>query len=88
MTIDQKAEIRHTEDTEKLIKKTLENVRLKLLDLSRKNTLLNFRETKRSIRIIDELPTDTYEKVGRFSVKDWSFCLLTHPKRRTKKLNC
>ena len=63
MTTDQKAKTRHTEDTEKLIKKTLENVRLKLLDLSRKNTLLNFRETKRSIRIIDELPTETYKKL-------------------------
>jgi len=50
-------------DTEQLILKTLERVRLKLLDLSRRNTLLNFRETKRSIRIIDELPEETYKKL-------------------------
>ena len=50
-------------EIENLVRKTLENVRLKLLDLSRRNTLLNFKETKRSIRIINELPEEVYKKL-------------------------
>jgi len=50
-------------EIENLVKRTLENVRLKLLDLSRRNTLLNFKETKRSIRIINELPEGIYRKL-------------------------
>ncbi len=40
--------------------KALSKLREKLLDLSRRNRLLNFRETARTIRIIDELPNETF----------------------------
>jgi len=36
--------------------KALENLRMRLLDLSARNRLLNFRHTKGTLRIIDELP--------------------------------
>ncbi|MBN4054686.1 DUF4011 domain-containing protein [Nitrospira defluvii] len=36
--------------------KALENLRMRLLDLSARNRLLNFRHTKGALRIIDELP--------------------------------
>ena len=44
----------------RIVHQTLERVRLKLLDLSRRNNLLNFRETRRTIRIIDELLDQTF----------------------------
>ena len=43
-----------------IVKQALNRVRVKLLDLSRRNTLLNFRESRRTIRIIDELPNETF----------------------------
>ena len=40
---------------------TLENLRRRLLDLSNRNRLLNFRHTKRgSLRVIDEIPDQLY----------------------------
>ncbi len=48
-----------------IVNQTLERVRRKLLDLSRRNTLLNFRETRRTIRIIDELPDETFRILVR-----------------------
>ena len=48
------------DDLDKIVDQTLERVRKKLLDVSRRNNLINFRETRRTIRIIDELPDETY----------------------------
>ena len=39
---------------------SLERIRLRLLDLSRRNRLLNHRERARDIRIVDELPNETF----------------------------
>ena len=42
----------------------LENLRKRLLDLTGRNRLINFRHTKRgSLRIIDELPNQLAEKI-------------------------
>ena len=42
--------------------KALENLRMRLLDLTARNRLINFRHTKtRSLRIIDELPNQLVE---------------------------
>ena len=48
------------DDLDNIVNQTLERVRKKLLDLSRRNNLINFRETRRTIRIIDELPDETF----------------------------
>ncbi|MFZ6007551.1 MAG: DUF4011 domain-containing protein [Nitrospirota bacterium] len=50
-----------SEDLSELTHKALLKVRQKLLDLSKRNRLLNFKETARSIRIIDELPDQVYK---------------------------
>ena len=42
--------------------RALENLRLRLLDLTARNRLINFRHTKKgSLRIIDELPKQLVE---------------------------
>ena len=41
-------------------KESLDRLRRRLLDLSRRNPLLNYRFPKRSIKIIDELPSATF----------------------------
>lgn len=43
-----------------ITQEALTKLREKLLDLSRRNRLLNFRETALTIRIIDELPNEIY----------------------------
>ena len=42
------------------LKESLDRLRRRLLDLSRRNPLLNYRFPKRSIKIIDELPSATF----------------------------
>jgi len=42
-------------------RKTLALIRSKLLDLTRRNRLLNYKESIRSIRIVDELPDETFK---------------------------
>lgn len=42
------------------IENALSTLRAKLLDLTRRNRLLNFKESARSIRIVDELPDEVY----------------------------
>jgi Protein of unknown function (DUF4011)/AAA domain len=44
-----------------LFREALEKTRKKLLDLTRRNALLSFKESQRTIRIIDELPDVTFE---------------------------
>ena len=47
----------------KLLKQNLEKLRKKLLNLSARNRLLNFKHTKSSsLRIIDEVPNQLFEK--------------------------
>jgi very-short-patch-repair endonuclease len=46
---------------EQPLRGTLDRIRKKLLDLTRRNRLLNFNFPKRSIRIVDELPQPTYD---------------------------
>ena len=46
--------------SEQGLKESLDRLRRRLLDLSRRNPLLNYRFPKRSIKIIDELPSATF----------------------------
>ncbi len=50
-----------TSETSELTHKALLKVRQKLLDLSKRNRLLNFKETARSIRIVDALPEQVFK---------------------------
>lgn len=50
----------NSEEVSELTYKALLKVRQKLLDLSKRNRLLNFKETARSVRIIDELPDHVF----------------------------
>jgi hypothetical protein len=43
-------------DIDSMVEETLNRLRLKLLDLTRKNNFINFKETNRSIRIVDICP--------------------------------
>lgn len=43
------------------VKTALQNVRSKLLDLTRRNKLLNYKESAKSLRIVDELPDEVYK---------------------------
>ncbi len=47
-----------SEDT--LVQDSLERIRRRLLDLTRRNALLNYRRPKRSLEIVDERPTETF----------------------------
>lgn len=44
-----------------LVRRVLSNVRSKLLDLTRRNRLLNYKESVKSIRIVDELPDAVFK---------------------------
>jgi hypothetical protein len=44
----------------KLVERVLGGVRAKLLDLTRRNRLLNYKESAKSIRIVDELPDEVF----------------------------
>ena len=68
-----------------MIYAALEKVRVKLLDLSGRNRLLNFRETKSStIRIVDELPDEVYRIL--FSNGDAMRLLSFEPKLQCEEL--
>ncbi len=54
------ANIIEQNNLQELARGTLENVRKKLLDLTARNRLLNFRETAKTIRIVDELPNQVF----------------------------
>jgi hypothetical protein len=55
-------------DLQDLARITLENVRKKLLDLTTRNKLLNFKETAKTIRIVDELPNHVFDILVQKSV--------------------
>ena len=60
--------------------KTLENLRLRLLDLTSRNRLINFRHTKnRSLHIIDELPDQLFETL--LSDTEMHFIPVSEPSR-------
>jgi hypothetical protein len=42
---------------------SLDRIRKKLLDLSRRNRLLNFRAGNRSLHIVDELPDEVFKRL-------------------------
>ena len=49
-------------DNKEYLREQIEALRLKLLDLSMRNNLLNFRPSKRrTIRVIDEIPSEIYD---------------------------
>lgn len=53
----------------KPVEKRLEHWKSKLIALSKRNKMINFRQTKRtSIHIIDELPTEIFKKVIEYRV--------------------
>ena len=47
----------------KIVNETLERVRRRLLDLTRRNVLLNFRQTRRTIRVVDESPEKVFNRL-------------------------
>ena len=60
--------------------KALENLRMRLLDLTARNPLINFRYTKRnSLRIIDELPDQLVELL--LAEKEMNFLPIPEPTR-------
>ncbi len=60
--------------------KALENLRMRLLDLTARNRLINFRHTKRgSLRIIDELPDQLVETL--LAEKEMRFLPIPEPTR-------
>lgn len=60
--------------------KALENLRMRLLDLTARNRLINFRHTKRgSLRIIDELPDQLVEML--LAEKEMRFLPIPEPTR-------
>ncbi|WP_034828875.1 DUF4011 domain-containing protein, partial [Hyphomonas pacifica] len=59
------------------IASTIEKLRLKLLDLSLRNPLLNFKFTKRTLRLIDELPDQVFSSL--IDGRNFSFLPLPEP---------
>ena len=64
----------------------LNRLRKKLLDLSRKNRLLNFKETQNTIRIIDELPDQVYETLVS-NVTNMAFLPLPEEEEDSESIN-
>jgi very-short-patch-repair endonuclease len=52
-------------ESAKLAHEALERLRARLLDLSKRNTLLNFRDTRKTLHIIDELPNEVFNNLVR-----------------------
>jgi len=48
-------------DLSQFASEALDRIRRRLLDLSRRNPLLNFRERRRDLRVVDELPTQVFK---------------------------
>jgi very-short-patch-repair endonuclease len=70
----------HTPAIDDFVKKALQQFREKLLDLSSRNPLLNFRHSERSrshIRIIDEIPEILFEKLT--ASRQFTFIGLPYP---------
>lgn len=52
-----------TNDEKNVLISQIEKIRKKLLELTARNRLLNFRFTKNSLKIIDELPHQVYKSL-------------------------
>jgi len=53
-----------SEESSQLIREGLERLRKKLLDLGKRNRLLNFRHGKKSsLRVVDELPDELFKRL-------------------------
>ena len=48
---------------DQIVEDALERLKRKLLDLSRRNSLLNYKPAKRSIRIVDQLPDVIFDEL-------------------------
>jgi hypothetical protein len=73
-----KADQKNTDQSPAL--RSLENLRMRLLDLTARNRLINFRHTKRgSLRIIDELPDQLVEML--LAEKEMRFLPIPEPTR-------
>jgi len=80
-TNNKKENIQDMKTKEKFSFDSLESVRKKLLDLSGRNTLLNYRHPKAScVRLIDELPDQVYEVLT--SGKEFTFVPVPEPTER------
>jgi superfamily I DNA and/or RNA helicase/very-short-patch-repair endonuclease len=65
---------------DEFVKKTIQQFREKLLDLSSRNPLLNFRHSERSrshIRIVDEVPETLFQRLS--ASRQMTFVPLPHP---------
>lgn len=51
------------QDPKSFAAKALEDLRLKLLDLTKRNRLLNFKNNKSSVRIVDEQPKQVFQRL-------------------------
>ena len=51
-------------DEKNNIERSLQEIRLKLLDLTKRNKLLNFRRSKQSIFVIDEQPNQVFQRLS------------------------
>ena len=79
-----------------LLKSILESTRARLLDQSRRNRLINYKESARDIAIIDEMPDRVFEHLVTESkyftfdpqpdVEDTQIGLLDIDKRSTRRL--
>ena len=58
-------EKRTDEGADKYLTAALEKIRGKLLDKTRRNRLLNYKESGRDIAIIDEMPDQVHEHLRR-----------------------
>jgi very-short-patch-repair endonuclease len=71
----------HKDSMSDLINKALEQARLRLLDLTNRNRLINYRESARCIAIVDELPSQVCERL--FDDKLFTFLPYDGPEDRT-----
>lgn len=53
----------NNDNFQKLTENAIDTLRKKLLDLTKRNNLLNFKENAKSIRIVDELPNQVFESL-------------------------
>src|SRR5437879_589795 len=70
----------HTPAVDDFVQKAIQQFRGKLLDLSSRNPLLNFRHSERSrshIRVVDEIPEILFEKLT--ASRQFTFVGLPYP---------
>lgn len=70
----------HAEDRRTLVSKALQGLRVKLLDLSKRNRLLNFRHNRYCVWVVDEQPNQVFDYLVR-NGKIMVFAPLPEPDR-------